>query len=346
MSVMLTGSILPEFVTLVKQFFTTMRKTFVDLCCGVGGATLAARNLGFDVLFGVETNRAFGSIYVTNFQVPVFPVPIQEMTFDSVRESVDWLHASPDVPTASRSYLQVRPSELADDSPERFDDLTSIQGIIRAVTRLTPRLFTLESVPGFSKFKSYQSLVTTLEGVGYSTNTFYLTPTQVGIPQTRNRLFIVAQRVGEVQPPDIISNKKSADASSSWTSMLRGGREEIESWNQSKLYPSFARDSEAVLRARTSGPTLFFGSGRYGQWYTAGYGKPALTVVASQWKRRSTVITPDGDVREVPFHFLCRLMGFPSTFLWSGDRKINIQGLGNAVVPQVLEAVVRPNINW
>lgn len=316
-------------------------KYFLDLFSGVGGAALAARRLGYEILCGVDTNRDFGSIYVTNFQVPVNPQKVEDVNFRSIRHQVDWIHASPDITSASRVKLQREPSELSPASTERLTDVNQIRGIVRAAAVLVPRLITLESLEGFASFGSYNRLKNDLEGLGYALGSVTLTPTQVGIPQTRNRLFTIARRDGDVKLPTLPS-KSEADQIS-WMSVLSDERE-INEWEDETLYPSFVRDSAAVLRARTFGPTLFFGSGRYGSWFTAGSQKPSLTVVASQWKRKSAVILPDGRVKKVPFHIFCRLMDFPSTFLWTESRRLNLSGLGAALVPRTLETVVRPNL--
>jgi DNA (cytosine-5)-methyltransferase 1 len=81
---------------------------------------------------------------------------------------------------------------------------------LRFVEELEPRAVLLENVPGLRKDYRFASLIGGLKSLGYAVNDYIIDAVELGVPQRRRRLVVVAVR-GEVGPPDLAKFITSAD---------------------------------------------------------------------------------------------------------------------------------------
>lgn len=163
----------------------TMR--FVDLFAGLGGFHLALKSLGHTCVFASESEEGLRRVYEKNFgfrpagdirQVPVDSIP-----------SHDILCAGfPCQPFSKAGEQQ------GFDCPKAGD---LFDYVLRIAQHHKPRYVILENVPNLKRHNSgrtWLDLANNLTRTGYNIDSHYLSPQQFGIPQIRERVFIVGSR--------------------------------------------------------------------------------------------------------------------------------------------------------
>lgn len=162
---------------------------FVDLFAGLGGFHLALAELGHDCVFACEKDKKVRAVYKTNFGIEPHP---------DIRSA-----KVADIPTHEIlcAGFPCQPFSKAGEQ-EGFDcpangDLFG--HVMRIVRYHKPKYLLLENVANLKQHdggESWANMKRRLAGAGYSIEAERLSPHRFGIPQIRERLFIVGKRGG------------------------------------------------------------------------------------------------------------------------------------------------------
>lgn len=186
------------------------RRTAVSLFSGCGGLDLGFQNAGFDILLGVDSDAYAAESHAINFpNTKFFHGSIADLTREKVvslvgegaLEDVDLLVGGPPCPPFSKSrfYRTDKPRAMNDPVGE-----VTITGYLDTLTWLRPRSFVLENVAGMA-FKVHKEtldhIIATAKDLGYTTATRVLNAADYGVPQIRQRFFIVGTLEGEFEWP-------------------------------------------------------------------------------------------------------------------------------------------------
>lgn len=165
----------------------------VSLFCGIGGFELAAAPWGPEVVFANDKDDEALRTYRRNFaSARVVPGPVEEIDWAAAVPAggVDLLTAG--FPCQSFSILGKR---LGLGAPSG----AALSPLLEAIERLRPRALLLENVKGFVSHDGGSVLalvVQKLRALGYDVDWKVLNArTHGGVPQNRERLFIVGLRV-------------------------------------------------------------------------------------------------------------------------------------------------------
>ena len=173
------------------------RPIAVDLFAGAGGMTLGFEQAGFDVLASVEIDPIHCAIHQFNFPFwTVLCKSVEETTGEEIRNSSQIANQEIDVvfggpPCQGFSLIGKR----------SFDDPRNSLGFhfIRLVVELQPKFFVLENVKGMTvgKHKEFiAEIISQFSENGYQVNANYqvLNAANYGVPQNRERLFLLGAR--------------------------------------------------------------------------------------------------------------------------------------------------------
>ena len=171
---------------------------FIDLFAGLGGFHLALRDLGHQCVFACEIDDQLRSLYKENFE--------QEPKGD-IRE-VDIQNEIPkhDILCAGfpcQPFSQANHGGKGFDCP-KWGDLFDY--VIQILKTKKPRYFILENVAYLKKHderKTWKKIQTDLENAEYQIDDAFFSPHQFGIPQIRQRMFIVGSRSGSPCLPEL-----------------------------------------------------------------------------------------------------------------------------------------------
>lgn len=288
-----------------------------DLFEGAGGATVGLKAAGLDVLgfelwdVAVETARANGHTVV---QADLNDIDWSTVVAEHGKPDLLW--ASPPCQPFSSAGLQLGVKDMRDGTP----------AFLRAVSELLPAFVVMENVKGltFSKHRWYlDSIVSHLQLEGYEVEWGVLNCANFGVPQTRQRLILIARRDGGPLrwPTPTHARTPGLLGELPWVSMA-----EALGWSGTVGFPRRADDkgeaTEDGYRARdfhdTASPSPMvtgkarswvLNTGR--DWKKGGsrddaqqipLDQPAPTVggVDSQWQWRRPATTVSGDPRINP----------------------------------------------
>ncbi|WP_026101170.1 DNA cytosine methyltransferase [Synechococcus sp. PCC 7336] len=178
-----------------------MRPVGVDLFAGAGGMTLGFEQAGFDVLAAVELDPIHCAVHEFNFPFwRIFCRSAAEITGAEIRQKsaigdrdITVVFGGP--PCQGCSTMGKR----ALDDPR--NDL--MRQFIRLVGELQPNYCVMENVRGLTLGKHRQlldELVETLGENGYAAQFELLNAAHFGVPQDRQRLFLIGCRQGQNLP--------------------------------------------------------------------------------------------------------------------------------------------------
>jgi DNA (cytosine-5)-methyltransferase 1 len=166
------------------------RLRFIDLFAGLGGFHVALRRLGHGCVFACELDETLRDVYERNFGLRPAG-DIREVDLDRLPEH-DVLCAGFPCQPFSKAGSQ----DGFED--EQWGDLL-FGYALEIASRRHPRYMLLENVPNFQHHRRGQTWEQTynrLRALGYGVDSELLSPHRFGIPQIRERLFIVASRTG------------------------------------------------------------------------------------------------------------------------------------------------------
>lgn len=167
----------------------------VDLFCGVGGLTNGLAAGGVDVCAGYDLDPACRFPYETNNDASFHQRDVMEL----------------DAASISRHFQQGSVSLLAGCAPcqpfstysrsgrsrTRKDDWRLVATFGRLVEQVQPDLVTMENVAQVKDHKVFERFLDSLRG--YSIDWSIIECADVGVPQSRRRLVLIASKLGPIQ---------------------------------------------------------------------------------------------------------------------------------------------------
>jgi DNA (cytosine-5)-methyltransferase 1 len=162
---------------------------FIDLFAGLGGFHLALSRLGHRCVFASEIDETLRTLYKDNFGI--FPEgDIREIPVENFPPHDILCAGFPCQPFSKAGEQE------GFDHPEWGDLFTYVLKVLR---HSKPKYFILENVPNLEKHdngETFKEIIRELESLGYCVDHKKLSPHWFGIPQIRERIFII----GSVYP--------------------------------------------------------------------------------------------------------------------------------------------------
>ena len=180
---------------------------FIDLFSGLGGFHIALRNLGHECVFASEVDETLRTTYEQNFRMNVSG-DIREVAVESIPEHDVLCAGFPCQPfSKARDYSNPEDPELSE---------LYLQ-ILRIIQHHRPKYLILENVPNFERHdegQTWERLQELLRSEGYLVRLTKLSPHEFGIPQIRQRIFIVGclSSLSEFRWPEKEKTKVSIDS--------------------------------------------------------------------------------------------------------------------------------------
>ena len=292
----------------------THAHTFVDLFAGVGGFRLAAEAVGWECVFSCEIDEECRRTYATNFG---------DMPHGDIRTVEADTIPTHDVLMAG---FPCQPFSIIGKMNGMQDTRGTLYFEIERILRVkSPRWVLLENVKQLVSNDNGRTLLTiyeSLQRLGYKVTWSVLNALDFGLPQKRERVFIVGNRVGA-----------DFDWERLQTSSMKPLKELLEPAVDAKYFVSdhirkkrFARHSSKVS------PSVWH-ENKGGNVSSYPY-SCALRANASY-----NYLLVDGIRRPTPREML-RLQGFPDEYrIVSSDSQVRKQA-GNAVAVPVVRAIL------
>jgi len=162
---------------------------FIDLFAGLGGFHVGLSRLGHECVFASELDVDLQAVYEKNFGLRPHG-DIRDIAVSKIPEHDILCAGSPCQPFSKAGDQQ------GYECP-KWGDL--FEYVLRVLRYHEPEFVILENVPNLERHedgKTWSRLKRRLERAGYQLSTEHLSPHQFGIPQIRERVFIVGRRSG------------------------------------------------------------------------------------------------------------------------------------------------------
>lgn len=346
-----------------------MKKKFigVDLFAGAGGMSLGAEMAGIDVRVAVEMDPNAAQTYKINHPntkvIAKDIAQIKELSCRVPKNAATVLFGGP--PCQGFSISNRRTRTMSNPSNWLFKEF------IRIAFFWKPEWIILENVKGIEQLNRGEFLKTIIRGfrgLGYTCSWFTLCAADFGVPQIRNRFFMIGSRAGiRIAAPQkscdkivtvgeaigdlpILFNGANIDemsykrkANNNYAKGLRGNLEcctgNLVSKNTDAVVErySFIRQGgnwedipDEMMKAYTDKSRCHTGIYR-----RLSADKPS--VVLGNY-RKNMLIHPTED-RGLSVREAARLQSFPDSYLFEGNLGSKQQQVGNAVPPKLAKAV-------
>lgn len=172
----------------------------VDLFCGVGGLTHGLTRAGVQVRLGVDLDPACRFPMEANNAAKFMEADVAEIEPSDILSAFEGSQVTllagcaPCQPFSSYSQ-----SARRDGPHEDWELLSSFSDLVLAVK---PTLVTMENVPPLRKQTIFKDFVAALMGARYFVSVAVVDGRDIGLPQRRQRLVLVASLLGPITIPE------------------------------------------------------------------------------------------------------------------------------------------------
>ena len=347
----------------------------IDLFAGAGGLSLGAEMAGISMRYAVESDTHAAASYRKNFkEATVFCEDIRKLSTDGLKsEPVFIIMGGP--PCQGFSLSNTKTRDMSNPNNRMFEEF------VRFVHDIGPTWFVFENVYGLTKFKNgdeniQDHIEKRFRAIGYEVNSKILYASDYGVPQRRNRLFIVGNKNGiKFEFPDKFDYSVSVDEAIGDLPVLCNGEtlmkgkytipfEQATPYAQLMREKSKAPTQNIVSRNRdyvierykyigegenwSSIPDRLMGNYADKKRCHSGIYKRLIgskpSVVISNY-RKCMLIHPHQD-RGLSVREAARLQSFPDHFIFEGPVSYVQQQIGNAVPPLLAKAVMEKILSY
>lgn len=180
----------------------------LDLFCGAGGSRWGAREANVEIVAAFDLWPLAGEVHTLNFPEAEFILgSLQALDVGELVKRlgpVDLILASPEC---------TNHSPAKGNKPRREESKDTAFQVVRFAEAFKPRWLVIENVVNMRKWSRYTEFKTALEELGYYLREQILNSAHFDVPQSRRRLFLLADKVA-IPPrvtPRTAQLKKVAD---------------------------------------------------------------------------------------------------------------------------------------
>jgi DNA (cytosine-5)-methyltransferase 1 len=296
---------------------------FIDLFAGVGGMRIAFEKVGGQCVFSSEWDKFAQQTYEANFA----EIPHGDITQVDLKEVPKHDVLIGGFPCQPFSHAGLK---------RGFEDTrgTLFFDVARIIDHRKPSMVLLENVKGFTTHDKGRTMATvkeTLEGLGYNVFLKVLNARDFGVPQNRERIFIVAlnkRKLGSIgfdfpKPPRKTTRlgnilEKEVDEKYTISNKLWAGHKR--------------RLREHREKGNGFGYSLFNEESVYTSTISARYYKDGSEILIEQEGKNPRKLTP----REA-----ARLQGFPDSYVIPVSDNQAYKQFGNSVAVPVIHAIAK-----
>lgn len=317
---------------------------YIDLFAGAGGISKGLEGEGFENIFAIDCDKDSCKTYKNNFPShtilykKIEDLTKEEMLSLSKGKEIDLIIGG--TPCQGFSIAGNIGRNFIDDPRNHL-----FKEFARVVSIMNPKFFVIENVARVythNKGKTREEIIKLFESLGYKVDCKLLNAVDYGVPQKRNRIFIIGNRLGLENkfPESIIKNPKTVGEELE-------GLPSLSSGESSEIPNHIAMNHTEQMLHKMSFITNGGTREQIPKEIRPKKGDPRKYIKHDKDKP-SVCVT--GDMRKIFHHSqnraltvreLARLQSFSDDFVFLGNGISQQQQVGNAVPPLLAQHVAK-----
>lgn len=180
----------------------------IDLFAGAGGMSTGLEDAGFDVVWGIDNEEKTKETFEENHDADMLVADITEVNPSDVgpnKDDIELVAGGPPCPTFSLvGRSKINSMEDRDNTEDERHQL--YQDFLRFVDYYEPKAFIMENVKGMMSAENKEGepvvevIKEEMEDISYEAKVQVLNSADFGVPQKRERLFFIGNRIGQDNP--------------------------------------------------------------------------------------------------------------------------------------------------
>lgn len=330
--------------------------TAIDLFCGAGGASRGMHEAGVQVAAAADWNETALQTHLESLPGEPTLHDLSQIDLDALgvdSNNVDWVHGSP----PCKGFSEAQGERTPDDPRNQL-----VWHYLDWISEVEPRVVTMENVEGLRRVSDtyFEEVLAGLRERGYRVRWAQLNAADYGVPQRRQRVYVLGLRE-DVPLPDRWfpapthaaqpTRTLSGDSLQRWVTAREAladiDGKEVPVDETTRVANHVEKDHSMSARERMAKWEYGF-CGASVTKRRLDPERPAPTVTHSDGTPpahyRGKSPTTDGaveDVRRLTVRECARLQSFPDDHVFVGSRTAQYRQVGNAVPPRLQEAIAR-----
>jgi DNA (cytosine-5)-methyltransferase 1 len=308
--------------------------TFVDLFSGAGGITKGFEMAGLEGVCGLDWFKEAGMTYRRNFQHAFVEGDI------CLPEKKAEFYAAVNSGLAGRKLTAVAggfPCQGFSMAGNRivYDPRNSLyRELLEIVKHLKPEFVICENVVGLRTMldgRVEEMIVRDFKEAGYEMNVTTLCAADYEVPQKRNRVIFIGNRIGvrNLHPKPLLTEKEYVTTGEAIEDLMK--RQEDQAFNH--VPTEHSPDMTKRMAALPEGASLY--KGYSDAWKKCAWDEPSCTIKENHGGVNIHPKLP----RVLTAREMARLQSFPDNFIFEGKKTKQLIQLGNAVPPLLSKAI-------
>jgi len=307
----------------------------IDMFCGAGGLSCGFQKAGFKILLGIDHNARAIDTFVANHKgSQVLCGDITKMSSAEIvnkiqNNSVDVIIGGP----PCQGFSMAGKRQPNDPRNSLFMEY------LRVVRDLKPKVFVMENVKGLLSMKNEKGIKVIdiildefYKLKDYEVNLYKVNAADYGVPQRRQRIFIIGVKKGlPFLFPNPTHSKYGDNRLKKWIGLRKvilNKSEVPEKYFYSKKLINGFKRREIINKKRGVG---------FGWQINSNLDMPSYTLSARYWKdgAESLIKYNEKEIRMLTPEECAVIQSFPKNYLFKGNERERYTQIGNAVPPQL-----------
>jgi DNA (cytosine-5)-methyltransferase 1 len=327
------------------QNSTTTGAAVLDLCSGLGGLSLAAKELGLHIVAGVDVNKDALKTFSKNFPIAqVIEGSVRSKTILARCEKLLEPFKTAKQPTMILSGPPCQGFSAAGTRDPADPRNQVLVAVARAISKLEPTCALIENVSMVLADKHgnrVDSFETILKDAGFHVTNVILDASEFGVPQKRKRAFFLVTK-GQVGEEDLITQlDRFKTKTGGARQALRGlSKPEVrpddynDEHDYGNIYNHFAMQHSSRVKKKIAAIDPGTGPMSYRRLHPT---RLSNTLFSGHRAPPAHFKEP----RSITVREAARLQGFPDSFRVYGSFSNQMEQVTNAVPPPLARAVLQ-----
>ena len=315
-------------------------KRFIDLFAGIGGFRIGFERNGYKCVFTSEKNKYCQDVYEENFG----EIPFGDITQIDPKDIPDF--------EVLLGGFPCQPFSIS-GKKQGFNDTrgTLFFDVCRIIEEKKPKVVVLENVKHLihhDKKRTLKTILYSLEELGYNVSQKILNAKDFGLPQNRERIFIIGCRksyfdFNKLKYSDTPQLKEYLDLEGNFEYLDKADYTLIENPRKQPtglIFVGYRNKNTWKTGVRPNTEHLSRVHRQPNRIYSVEGVHPTLP--SQETSGRFFIYLPDEDrVRKLTLDECYRIMGFPNTFKRHQRTGEQYKQIGNSVAISVIEAIAK-----